>query len=329
MASLNVKYSGGTKTINAKDTAPSTPYIQIKGVGYFPLQSNPSGAGVYVKQNNTIYKLQEKPDIVSFSSGTDAQIKAMLDGYYDNQITLSEMGWHVGDTRVMHFNEMDAPSPQAAGSKWEAQDITIEIVATEHTDLATPINGHNKACITVQTREVMNNNTSGYNQNGHIYINGDSFYDTTFTKWSNLYMRTYLNGTVLGAIPSGDFKSSIKQSKHYRHTNYNTADDELVTDTLFLPSYPEIFGTASYSGYKPTTHTEGTQFEWYQTQANRVKQGNNNGNKNGVDQFWWEGSASSAHHSVEGYYWCIVTASGSAGYGTGNRAYGLAPAWAM
>jgi hypothetical protein len=83
---------------------------------------------------------------------------------------------------------------------------------------------------------------------------------------------------VLGAIPSGNFKSAIKQSKHYRHTAYNTSTSEEVTDTLFLPSYPEIFGTASYSNYTPTSPVEGTQFKYYETQSNRIKYGNNNSN---------------------------------------------------
>ena len=269
--------------------------------------------------------------IKSFNLATDTELKDMLDAYYADKVSLAKLGWHVGDTRVMHFNEMNAPSPQAAGSKWAAQDIVIVIVAMEHTDLVTPINGHTKACITVQTREVMNNNTSSKGTNGHIYVNGNNSKDMTFTKWSNLYMRTYLNNTVLGAIPEGDFKSSIKQSKHYRHTNYNTADDELVTDTLFLPSCPEVFDIASstWLSYVPTTHTEGTQFEWYQTEANRVKQGNNNGNKNGTNQDWWEGSTSNTYSSSRGYYW-LVTASGNyPSIDDGMDAAGLAPAFAM
>ena len=210
------------------------------------------------------------------------------------------------------------------------EDIVIEIVATEHTDLATAINGHSKACITVQTREVLNNykdsNSDGVNG---IYVNGDSSYDMTFTKWSNLYMRTYLKTTAWGAIPEGDFKDCIKETHHWRHTNYNTADDEEVYDYLFLPSYPEIFGTASFSYYVPTTHTEGTQFERYATQANRVKQGNNNGVKNGTNVCWWEGSASSYYPSSRGYGWCDVHTTGVADSSTGNGVHGLAPAFAM
>ena len=98
-------------------------------------------------------------------------------------------------------------------------------------------------------------------------------------------MRTYLNGVILDAIPIGSLKSAIKPSLHYRHTTYNGSTSEQVTDSLFLPSYPEIFGTAGYSYYIPTSPTEGTQFEYYQTSSNRIKYGNNEGSPNSTAQY--------------------------------------------
>jgi hypothetical protein len=270
---------------------------------------------------------KQKVKIVSFTDGTDAEIKAMLDAYYADKLTWEEMGWAVGDTRLIHLDAMQAPNPNSSQT-WAAQDITVVIVDHDHTDLATPINGHDKACITVQTREVLNNNTSGYNASGHIYVNGDLSYDMSFTKWSNLYMRTYMNDKVWGAFPT-DFKSAIKTSKHNRHTAYNTSESEVVNDNLFLPSYPEIFGTASYSNYTATSPTEGTQFAYYATSANRIKYGNNNGLPNSTKQYWWQGSASNYFDSSNGYYWCIVNTDGSSNRNFGSNARGLAPAFAM
>ncbi len=265
--------------------------------------------------------------IVSFTNGTDEEISKMLTAYYNDEITWEDMGWAVGDTRLISLSAMTAPNPNSS-TTWEAQNITVVIVDHDHTDLATPINGHTKSCITVQTRECLNNLTSANNTTGHIYANGDRSFNMTFTKWSNLYMRTYLNSTVLGAF-SSDFKSMIKPSSHYRHTNYNTADSELVTDTLFLPSYPELFGTASYSYYIVTSPAEGTQFAYYTTSANRIKYGNNNGEANGTATRWWQGSASSYYSSSSGYNWCFVRTGGSASYYYGDYASGLAPAFAM
>ena len=266
------------------------------------------------------YKKSGGLSIVPFSTGTDAQIAAMLDAYYNNEITWQEMGWAVGDTRLIHFDAMQEANPNS-GSTRAAQDMTIVIVAHDHTPLASAINGHSNACITVQTREIM----SG----GFIFINGNSSRDSYFTKWSNLYMRTYMNNTVLGAIPSGDFKSAIKQSKHYRHTTYNGTASEEVTDTLFLPSYPEIFGTESYSYYVATNPVEGTQFDYYATASNRIKYVNNNGVPSASAQYWWQGSASSFYDTSDRYCWCRVRSDGGSSFGDGTSNGGLAPAWAM
>ena len=184
---------------------------------------------IYIGDNNGIARLSYEDGvevkIVPFASGTDAEIKAMLDAYYANELTWEDMGWAVGDTRTIHLNAMTAPNPNGENT-WAAQDITVVIVAHDHTDLETPINKYTKGCITVQCREVLNNNSVGYNTNGHIYINGDSSKDTIFTKWANLYMRTYINDIVWDAFPNGDFKSSIKASKHNRHTTYKSSTSE-------------------------------------------------------------------------------------------------------
>ena len=317
-ATITTSLSGNTITVSYSGSDSKTVNVSV----------NIAASQNYTAKTVTLTVSCEFLKIVTFADGTDAEIAAMLDAYYNDQITWQDMGWAVGNTRKIHLNSMSAPNPNSSNT-WAAQDITLVIVDHEHTDLATAINGHTKACITVQTREVLNNNTSGYNQAGHIYVNGDSAYDTTFTKWSNLYMRTYLNDKVLGAIPSGAFKSAIKPSKHYRHTTYNGSVSEEVTDTLFLPSYPEIFGTASYNYYVTTNPTEGTQFKYYQTASNRIKYGNNNGASNGTAQYWWQGSASSRYNSSIGYYWCDVDSGGTAGNSCGNRALGLAPAFAM
>lgn len=300
---------------------------------------------VYVPApDNKSLLLWEKPSykIVSFENGTDEEIAAMLEAYYNDELSWEDMGWNVGDTRLIHLNQMQAPNPNSSNT-WAAQDITVVIVAHEQTDLVTPINGHTKACITVQTRECMNNNTSNYNQAGHIHINGDRSYDITFTPWVNLYMRTYLNDKVYGAITyskttSGtalgsntSFKSMIKKSKHNRHNTYNgtTVTSPMVEDNLFLPSYPEIYGTASFSNYVATSPVEGTQFPYYATASNRIKYGNNNGVSNGTTQHWWNGSVSSFFNSSYGYRWCRVVDDGSSSDSYGEAARGLAPAAAM
>lgn len=280
------------------------------------------------------YKKGGSVKVVPFSTGTDAEIAAMLDAYYNGELTWAEMGWAVGDTRKIHLNQFACPNPNSSYNV-SAQEITCVIVDHDHTPLATSINGHTNACITVQFREALGD-TYYDGKNGTIYVNGDSGVDYTFTKWSNLYMRTYINSTLLGAFSystdkgSGtSFKDMIKPSKHYRHTTYNGTASEEVTDTLFLPSYPEIFGTESYNSYDVTNPVEGTQFNYYVTASNRIKYNNNNGTVGNDALAWWLGSASSSHNTTYGYRWLSANTTGNCSYGAGTISRALAPAWAM
>ena len=154
------------------------------------------------------YKMKSQPSgptIVSFTDGTDEEIAAMLEAYYNDELTWEEMGWAIGDTRKIHLNSFQAPNPNSSQT-WAAQDITVVIVAHDHTDLATAINGHTKACITVQTRETLSGTSAG--SQGTIYVDGNAAKDTKFTKWSNLFMRTYLNSKALEAIRYSTGKGS-------------------------------------------------------------------------------------------------------------------------
>lgn len=265
--------------------------------------------------------------VPSWTTGSDEEIIEALNKHYNDEIDDLLEYWSVGDVRVIHLNSMAAANPNSSVTM-PAQDIVAVIVAKNHTNLATPINGHTKAAITVQVRECLHNITQVDDEAGCIYINGDSSPDMSFTKWSSLYMRTYLNSVVWGAFPT-NFKAGIKPSKHYRHTTYDGTTSEQVTDTLFLPSYPEIYGTANYSNYVPTDPIEGTQFEYYTTSSNRVKYGNNNGQSNGTAIRWWQSSASSYYNSSLGYRWMSIIATGGANLTIGDTACALAPAFAM
>lgn len=300
------------------------PYIGEYTISY----STDIGDGEYQVEILGVGKTMTVPSEVqvpSFANATWEQIGKIVTAYYNDKISDLSNYWAVGDTKIISLSAMQAPNPNSSDI-WLAQDIVITILGFDHTDLATPINGHTKSAITLQTREVLSGTAAG--TAGTIYVNGDSSYDSTFTKWSNLYMRTYLNDKVWGAFPS-EVKSLIKPSKHYRHTGYNTSGSEEVTDNLFLPSYPEIFGTASYQYYVATSPVEGTQFEYYTNTTNRIKYPNNNGTAGSSAQIWWEGSASSNYASSNGYRWCYVYTDGSANGTNGSSARGLAPAFAM
>ena len=315
--------------------------FELANLGTYTITCDIYSTSVNNEDYGSSLSAEVEPTIVSWSTGTDEQITAMIESYYNGDLTLVDIQnvWSVGDTRTIHLNEMTAPNPYSG--TWSAQDITVVILDFDHTTLATPINGKTKSLITVQTRECMNNNNASGESTGHIFVNGDSAKDTSFTKWSNLYMRTYLNSTVFGAIPSGSFKSAIKSSINNRLTtnganpmNGGSTPDrttESVTDKLFLPSYPEIFGNISNGlylcGATPNSE-EGTQFSYYATAVNRIKYGNNNGASNGVAQYWWGGSAFSRWDD-NGFYWSYIYQDGETYSASGASACALAPCFAM
>ena len=269
-------------------------------------------------------------EIVPFSTGTDAQIAAMLEAYYNDDITWEDMNWSIGETRTIHLPSFALPSPENGVT--DAQDIVVTIIDHDHTDLATPINGHTKSCITVQTKELLSS-TAGTPI--RIYIDGNTEYDINFTKWANLYMRTYLNNTFYNNVNSNNIMSLAKLSKHYRHTDYNTSEAEIVTDIIFLPSYPEVFGTAAFNFYVVTNPVEDTQFAYYANDdtTRRIKYPNNNGQPAPEGdwnyQVWFIGSPSSYHEDATGYTWMAVNYNGYATFGMTAGRQSLAPAWAM
>ena len=263
-------------------------------------------------------------EIVPFSTGTDEQIAAMLEAYYNDDITWEDMNWSIGETRIIHLPSFALPSPGEGVT--DAQDIVVTIVDHDHTDLATPINGHTKACITVQTRELLSRIAG---RGLLVYLDGDSDHATVFTKWSDLYIRSYLNETFYNNVKLNNIISLAKLSKHYRHTNYNTSESEIVTDTIFLPSYPEIFGLTVSNNYIPTNPVEGTQFKYFEDiSANKMKSINNNGQSVGEAQSWWIGSPSSYTYS-ERYYWELVDFSGEDNCNSGFTPACLAPAFCL
>lgn len=287
-----------------------------------------------------------KPKIVTFKDGTDEEIAAMLKAHYKGKINISDY-WAVGNTRTIRLNSV--ANPKGSGSAWAAQNITIVITEINHHDLATPIGTRTKAAITCQTREVVNNNINSYDdyKNGHIYFNLKSAYVTDPSKvhWSAIGMRTWSNDAFFNtAMPTG-IKNMIKPIKHNvlstRGCSGTTNNGkpaikttEEAIDKIFLPTYPEIFGNIANNFYlsgETPTGEEGTQWRYYQTSANRVKYGNNNGIKNNVEQIWWIGSPSTCWESSDGGFWCEVYMDGSfaEGIGYGSISFGFAPAFCL
>lgn len=320
----NVSVSGTTVTITGKAKGTATITVSVaEGKNHLA----PSNKTIAV----TVKTLEPKPP----ADATLDEIGEMIDaGYNDPDFDITDY-WAVGNPMTVDVAQMTNPNTGVSGtSPWPAQKLTFVVTAFNHHTLATPINGKTKALITMQARECLNKPGTNWNKpNLGAYVNGNSDYDMTFTKWSQLPLRTWLNGTFLNALPA-KLKSMIKPIKHNMLNNNGASSKttESVTDSVFLPTYPEVFGNTAWSYYLNNVTPageEGTQWPYYATASNRIKYGNNNGASDGSACYWWEGSPSSYYNSSFGYYWCRVDADGNAAHYGGYSAFGVAPAFCL
>ena len=263
-------------------------------------------------------------EIVTWSNGTDEQIAAMLEAHYNGDIDVSEY-WAVGDSRTVSLSSFSS-----GNTTHVAQDIQMTIIDFKHDDLVESINGVSKAAITVNTKPTLAN----ANSHEREYYWGSSHYPVADTEnYSGSPLRTKLNTDFINAMPS-TFSSMIKSVVKKNFTTHLKSSKATVntTDKAFLLSYPEVFGTATYSQYKEGDAVgdyEGTQYKYFETASNRKKYFNNNGVDGSTADVYWLRSPSSNYDSTYGYCWCRVNSSGSASYNGGNGTIGLALAFCL
>lgn len=262
--------------------------------------------------------------IVDFAMGTDAQIAAMLEKHYSGDIDITNY-WHVGDTRIVHINATNSGTINHV-----TQNMTMVIMGFNHDDLVTPINGKDKAAVTIGFRETMGNNGTAeyeyYWGGAHSPINASDNY-------SKSPLRTWLNNGLFNALPV-TFSSLIKEVNKKNLTQHtSTSGAPLITkDKIWLLSYPEVFGTTTYSNYlngNSVSNWEGTQYEYLKDISNRIKYINNDGNPRNDAVLYWLRSPLSMYDSTYGYRWGLVYRNGTTNFAHGNEKYSIAPAFCL
>jgi hypothetical protein len=258
---------------------------------------------------NAIRKIGQKP-LYDFATATDEELTEMVNAYYNGIITLDEVKsvWSVGDKRKISLSAMEATG---VGESHVAQEQYFTILDFEHDDLATSVNSKTKALITVQQLNTLSNGTTI--ENG--YMNSSS---TNSGGWEKCGRHNWCNSVFKAALPSyiQNLVRSVQKltSAGNKSTTINTS-----TDSIFLLSEIEIFGSTSYS-----VSGEGTQYEYYTTKANRIKYAGN-ASTQGSAAYWWERSP----HSGDTSGFCIVGSNGTAGYNDASYTFGIAPAFCI
>lgn len=204
--------------------------------------------------------------IVTFADGTDAEIAKMIQAHYNDKINISDY-WAVGDTRTVSLSAMSATG---VGESHRAQDVQFVIGDFDHDYLATPINGHAKAAVTLLQKDCLMDasnasnpvNGSGNTENG--YMNSSA---TNEGGWKNCARRAWCNNVFFASLPS-IWQSMVKTVNKKSGTGGGSSSGtETTQDKIFLAAEIEIFGSAAYS-----VSGEGAQYQYYKNAtANRYK----------------------------------------------------------
>ena len=238
-------------------------------------------------------ELESALDIVSWASGTDEQIAAMVAAADAGQIDLSDY-WNAGDTRTVQLSAMSG-SVANANESHAAQSVQFVLTDPGHYTLA---NG--KKCNFVVLQKDCLKETGVMNAQG-----------TNSGGWENCPRRTWCNSVYRNAIPAS-LRGIFKQFK-VRTANGSGSGVTESTDWFSLFSEKEIFGSTTYAN--SSAESQNTQLNWYKTSSNRIKRMNSSA------YYWWERSP----YSGRSYYFCFVGSGGSANANDADSGYGLAP----
>lgn len=257
----------------------------------------------------------KKPALVSWTTGTNDEITAMVNAYYNGILSLDEIKsvWHLGDTRSVDLSAMEATG---VGESHRAQTVEMEILDFDHDTLTTPVGSITKSLITVDMKKCLRDatvsDTDGQNNTEKGYINSS---DTNVGGWTSCARRTWCNNVFYNALPSY-LKSLVKPVD--KLTSAGNKSDIINTDSdyCFLLSEIEIFGNISYS-----KAGEGSQYAWFaNATANRYKLPR--WGFTSVSGLWWERSPRGSSSGA----FCFVNGSGNANNETTSAALGIAPA---
>ena len=294
-----ITISNGTNSITCNFDSEGKATIQVSWIGAINITcsngTDTVNTTVQINEFNiTINKTLSFLTIVTFSNGTDEEILAMVQAHYDDKIKLSDY-WTIGDTRTVTLSAMSATY---VGESHSSQDVQLTIIDFDHDDLVTPINGKTKAAISVQLKNCLN--TKGYMNSSNTNSGG----------WEESARRKWCNDIFYNAIPS-ILRNGIKQVIKKNYKVYNSNNITTTSDYCFLLSETEIFGEKKYA----IDSTEGTQYEYYKTSSNRIKQ------VSGSNYYWWERSPLGDDATI----FCYVYTDGSALWDSASSTYGLAP----
>lgn len=290
----------------------------VQNPGTYTITCGEANTDVTVTGDNVVNKTVISVElslikIVAFATGTDEEIAAMIEAHYNNKINIADY-WAVGDMRTVHLSPMAAT---VVGESHREQTVQFVIGDFEHDDLATPINGHSKAAVTLLQKDCLmdasnaSNPVDGGNNTEKGRMNSGA---TNVGGWKNCERRAWCNSVYFNALPSV-WQSMVKTVNKKTSAGNTQSIIETVQDKIFLAAEIEIFGSEfkSYAG-------EGAQYQYYKNAtANRYKMPK--WISNSYSSIYWERSPLKLSTSD----FCRVNPDGNQNGGSAGYVYGIAP----
>ena len=277
----------------------------------FPYSTD--GVYNYDSGNRLLGEPIEELKIVTFAGGTDEEIAKMVKAHYNDKINISDY-WAVGDTRSVSLSAMSATG---VGESHRAQTVQFVIGDFEHDDLATAINGHTKAAITLLQKDCLMDAKSASNVNNGSSDTEKGYMNSTGTNvggWKSCARRTWCNNVYFNALPS-TWQSMVKTVNKKTSIGNGSSTIETVQDKIFLAAEIEILGSITFS-----VNGEGTQYTYYKNAtANRYKMPK--WVSSYVSHIYWGRSP----YRGDASRFCYVNNNGRADYNNASNAFGVAP----
>lgn len=272
----------------------------------FPYSTD--GVYNYDTGNRLLGEPKESLRIVTFANGTDDEIVKMIEAHYAGKINVKDY-WAVGDVRSVKLSAM---TNAGVGETHKEQNVEFVIGDFDHDDLATPVNGHTKAAITLLQKDCLTDGNGAGSSDAEIgYMNST---DTNSGGWMNCARREWCNEVYYNALPQW-LRNIIKTVVKKTSVGGQSSTINTTNDKVFLASEIEIFGSTTYS-----FSGEGSQYQYYKNVAsNRYKKPVW---KSGLSSnTYWERSPYSEYSS----YFCIVDSDGRGVSSRASYGRGVAP----
>lgn len=261
----------------------------------------------------------KKVKLVPWSTGTDAQINAILQAYYNNELSAEEIQalkttyFPVGAKRSIPISAMEAVG---VGESHHADNYEYVIIGQEHDTLTKSINGHGKALITVQQDRIFFKDTTSdtYSSSSPSSAEEGGIIDkfTTDVSWSKCNRRTWCNNTYYGSLPQY-IQNNIKYVNKY--TLSTSSSLRTSSDRAFLLSLSETGESAT---------GEGSEYSYFIMDGKNVyKKPTYNTNRSAN---WWLRSYTEYSSTIN---FAKVYSDGAYDYAPPTLTYGICPAFCL